>query len=415
MDYEKKNSKIFKIWAVLSMKKKLSTVGVFALICYAIFYVFTNWQDLLSETGEVRTLSISSDGKYVISANRGKTEKTWHDTKLVLWDINKREKKIIAENVNSNTAYFIPDSHDFMWQGRDNVVHIQNVDGKELESFKHFEIARHIMSADRTFYASANQTGKIFKGHGENMVPIYTDTPLWRHYNFHLSDKYFLTASSGSGYNEDGAAVQLNPTADPVQPSVYKKSSYDGVVLWDRETLKPVAELFGFGGRSDALFSPDGKWIVGGGENIRHYMWETANLTNQLNLANPEYGIKKREGGFDDSRLLRVPGVELGLNNPVTYAFVTDTEFIELRMAPPRDGKGEKHSPLFTVGDPWIKAFVEIGDDPAISTDFFEKSNSVASAPKAHILVTGQAHHGGINVYRYHPDKMELEKIWVAY
>ncbi|KYK75184.1 hypothetical protein SA2876_08065, partial [Aggregatibacter actinomycetemcomitans serotype e str. SA2876] len=42
-------------------------------------------------------------------------------------------------------------------------------------------------------------------------------------------------------------------------------------------------------------------------------------------------------------------------------------------------------------------------------------SNSVASAPKAHILVTGQAHHGGINVYRYHPDKLELEKIWVAY
>ncbi|OOF66482.1 WD40 repeat domain-containing protein [Rodentibacter sp. Ppn85] len=397
------------------MKKKFWIAGIIALVGYGMFYLFTNWQDLLSETGEVMTLSISSDGKYVISAHRGKTEKTLHDTKLVLWDIEKREKKVIAENVNSNTAYFIPDSYDFMWQGRDNIVHIQNVEGKELKSFKHFEIARHIMSADRTFYASANQTGKIFKGYGENMVPIYTDTPLWRHYNFDLSDKYFLTASSGRGTREDGAVVGLNPIADPVQPSVYKKSSYDGVVLWDRNTLKPVAELFGFGGRSDALFSPDGKWIVGGGENLRHYMWETANLTNRLNMANPEYGIKKEEGGFDDSHLLRVPGVELGLNNPVTYAFVTDTEFIEFRLAPSRDGRGEKYSPLYTVGDPWIKAFVEIGDDPAISTRFYELSNSVASAPKAHILVTGQAYHGGINVYRYHPDKMKLEKIWVAY
>lgn len=395
------------------MKKKLFTVGVFALICYVIFYVFTNWQDLISETGSVQTLGISSDGKYVISAHRWKNDKRKDKTKLVLWNIDKREKKVIAEDVNTDSAYFIPDSHDFIWQGLDNVVHIQNVDGKELESFKHFDLTRHIMSADRTFYASANQTGKIFKGYGENIVPIYTDIPIWIHYNFDLSNKYFLTSSNG-GTPENAGTAQLNPTADPVQPSVYKKSSYDGVTLWDRTTLKPVARLWGFGGRSDALFSPDGKWIVGGGENIRHYMWETANLTNRLELADPDRGIRNSEG-YDDSQLLRVPGVEIDLNNPVTYAFVTDTEFIELRMAPPRDGKGEKHSPLFTVGDPWIKAFVEIGDDPAISTDFFEKSNSVASAPKAHILVTGQAHHGGINVYRYHPDKMELEKIWVAY
>ena len=335
-------------------------------------------------------------------------------TKLVLWDLDKREKKVIAENVNTNTAYFIPDSHDFMWQGEDNMVHIQNVEGKELESFKHFKITRHIMSADRTFYASANQTGKIFRGHGENMAPIYTDTPIELHYNFDLFDNYFLTASLGRNTREDGAVVQFNLTADPVQPSVYKKSSYDGVVLWDKNTLKPVAELFGFRGRSDALFSPDGKWIVGGSENLSHYMWETANLTHRLRLADPDSGIRNPEKD-DDSQRLRIPGVELGLNNPVTYAFVTDTEFIELRMAPPKDGWGEKHSPLYTVGDPWIKAFVEIGDEPAISTDAYEKSNSVASAPQAHILVTGQAYHGGINVYHYHPDKMTLEKIWVAY
>jgi len=205
------------------MKKKLWLAGIIALIGYGMFYLLTNWQDLLSETGQVMTLSISSDGKYVISAHRGKTEKTLHDTKLVLWDIEKREKKVIVENVNSNTAYFIPNSHDFMWQGRDNIVHIQNVEGKELESFQHFEIARHIMSADRTFYASANQTGKIFKGHGENMVPIYTDTPLYRHYNFDLFGNYFLISSGGGGRYSPDSAVAFNPKEDPIQPSVYKK------------------------------------------------------------------------------------------------------------------------------------------------------------------------------------------------
>ena len=388
--------------------KNIFFLVLFIVLGWGGYYVYENRHDVFSSTGRVETLDISSDGKYVISAHSG------NETKLVLWDIEKHEKKVLAKRVNTNTAYFIPNSHDFMWQGsKDKIVHIQNVDGKELASFKHFEIARHIMSEDRKLYISADQTGEIYKGYGDEMKPIYTDTPIWEHYNFALSDKYFLSASGGGPYDPD-SAVELNPKEDPVQPSVYKKSSYNGVTLWDRETLKPVARLGGFGGRSDALFSPDGKWIIGGGENLRHYMWETANLTNRLMLADPDRGIRNPKVN-DDSKLLRVPGVNIGLNNPVTYAFVTETEFIEFRMSARKEGLGEKYSPLYTVGDPWIKAFVEIGNNPVISTDFYEKSNSVASAPKAHILVTGQAYHGGINVYRYHPDKMTLEKIWVAY
>ena len=388
--------------------KNIFFLVLFIVLGWGGYYVYENRHDVFSSTGRVETLDISSDGKYVISAHSG------NETKLVLWDIEKHEKKVLAKRVNTNTAYFIPNSHDFMWQGsKDKIVHIQNVDGKELASFKHFEIARHIMSEDRKLYISADQTGEIYKGYGDEMKPIYTDTPIWGHYNFDLSDKYFLSASGGGPYDPD-SAVELNPKEDPVQPSVYKKSSYNGVTLWDRETLKPVARLGGFGGRSDALFSPDGKWIIGGGENLRHYMWETANLTNRLMLADPDRGIRNPKVN-DDSKLLRVPGVNIGLNNPVTYAFVTETEFIEFRMSARKEGLGEKYSPLYTVGDPWIKAFVEIGNNPVISTDFYEKSNSVASAPKAHILVTGQAYHGGINVYRYHPDKMTLEKIWVVY
>lgn len=385
--------------------KNIFFLVLFIVLGWGGYYVYENRHDVFSSTKGVRNLSISSDGRYVVSAHYGK--------KLVLWDLEKRTKEVIAERVNTNSPYFIPNSHDFMWQDKNNIVHIQNVEGKEITHFKHYKVERHLMSEDRKLYISADQTGEIYKGYGDEMKPIYTDTPIRQHYNFALSDKYFLSASGGGPYDPD-SAVELNPKEDPVQPSVYKKSSYNGVTLWDRETLKPVARLGGFGGRSDALFSPDGKWIIGGGENLRHYMWETANLTNRLMLADPDRGIRNPKVN-DDSKLLRVPGVNIGLNNPVTYAFVTETEFIEFRMSARKEGLGEKYSPLYTVGDPWIKAFVEIGNNPVISTDFYEKSNSVASAPKAHILVTGQAYHGGINVYRYHPDKMTLEKIWVVY
>ncbi|NBH75902.1 WD40 repeat domain-containing protein [Rodentibacter pneumotropicus] len=381
---------------------------LFIALGWGGYYVYENRHDVFSSTKGVRNLSISSDGRYVVSAHYGK--------KLVLWDIEKRTKTVLAERVNTNSPYFIPNSHDFMWQDKNNVVHIQNVEGQEIAHFKHYKVERHLMSEDRTLYISADRTGEIYKGYGDDMVPIYTDTPTWRHYNFALSDKYFLTASSGRGTREDGSVVQFNPTADPVQPSVYKKSSYNGVVLWDRNTLKPAAELFGFGGRSDALFSPDGKWIVGGGENGRDYMWSVENLNHRQELASI-YGIYDKNTRKYDVSGNKPIFEAVGVSTPdtIAYAFVTDSEFVQLKETGMMDGTGKEYMNLYTVGDPWIKAYVNIGFYPAISTNAFEKSNSVDSAPKANILVTGQAVHGGINVYRYHPDKMELEKIWVAY
>ncbi|TYA48540.1 WD40 repeat domain-containing protein [Aggregatibacter actinomycetemcomitans] len=369
--------------------------------------MYENRHDVFSSTKGVRNLSISSDGRYVVSAHYGK--------KLVLWDLEKRTKEVIAERVNTNSPYFIPNSHDFMWQDKNNIVHIQNVEGKEITHFKHYKIERHLMSEDRKLYISADQTGEIYKRHGDNMVPIYTDTPTWRHYNFALSDKYFLSSSSGGPYEPD-SAVEFNPKEDPVQPSIYKKSSYNGLVLWDRKTLKPVARLGGLGGRSDALFSPDGKWIIAGGENKRDYMWPIDDLNHRQPLASINGFYDENTKVRENSGNLPIPeGISLATPHTVAYAFVTDTEFIQLTQTGMMDGTGNDYVNLYTVGDPWIKAYVEIGFDPAISTNAFEKSNSVDSAPKAHILVTGQAAHGGINVYRYHPDKMELEKIWVAY
>ena len=55
------------------------------------------------------------------------------------------------------------------------------------------------------------------------MVPIYTDTPLYRHYNFDLFGNYFLISSGGGGRYSPDSAVAFNPKEDPIQPSVYKK------------------------------------------------------------------------------------------------------------------------------------------------------------------------------------------------
>ena len=355
-----------------------------------------------SATSGVAALEVSSDGQYIITAH-GRDE-------LVLWDVAKKEKKLLAKNANPYSAYFIPDSHEFMWQDTNNVVHIQDVNGQEIKQFSHFETEGHIITADKSFYLSADTWGKLYKGYGDNLVPIYTDEPIApsQPYTLSIHDNYILsTYNTITGRNDPPAETNL--TANPVNPDIHKKSSYAGVTLWDKTTLKPIARLWGNSGRTTGRISPDGKWVVAGSDNQGKFMWEIKNPTNRIGLSDIEGKYNVSLGGFDTSKLIPIPDKfgdkQITLTNTSAVAFVSEEDFILF----PQNNKNEL-ALLFTVGDPWIKAYVEIGRNPPISTG----NLSIASSPKAHILVTGQGGKGGINVYRYHPATKELEKIWVA-
>ena len=355
-----------------------------------------------SATSGVASLGVSNDGQYIITAH-GRDE-------LVLWDVAKKEKKLLAKNANPYSAYFIPDSHEFMWQDTNNVVHIQDVNGQEIKQFSHFETEGHIITADKSFYLSADTWGKLYKGYGDNLVPIYTDEPIApsQPYTLSIHGNYILsTYNTITGRNDPPAETNL--TANPVNPDIHKKSSYAGVTLWDKTTLKPIARLWGNSGRTTGRISPDGKWVVAGSDNRGKFMWEIKNPTNRIGLSDIEGKYNLSLGGFDTSKLIPIPDKfgdkQITLTNTSAVAFVSEEDFILF----PQNNKNEL-ALLFTVGDPWIKAYVEIGRNPPISTG----NLSIASSPKAHILVTGQGGKGGINVYRYHPATKELEKIWVA-
>ena len=355
-----------------------------------------------SATSGVASLGVSSDGQYIITAH-GRDE-------LVLWDVAKKEKKLLAKNANPYSAYFIPDSHEFMWQDTNNVVHIQDVNGQEIKQFSHFETEGHIITADKSFYLSADTWGKLYKGYSDNLVPIYTDEPIApsQPYTLSIHGNYILsTYNTITGRNDPPAETNL--TANPVNPDIHKKSSYAGVTLWDKTTLKPIARLWGNSGRTTGRISPDGKWVVAGSDNRGKFMWEIKNPTNRIGLSDIEGKYNVSLGGFDTSKLIPIPDKfgdkQITLTNTSAVAFVSEEDFILF----PQNNKNEL-ALLFTVGDPWIKAYVEIGRNPPISTG----NLSIASSPKAHILVTGQGGKGGINVYRYHPATKELEKIWVA-
>ena len=371
-------------------------------------------------TAPVLSLSVSTDGRYVISAHAAEdADRHKPIGQLVLWDVDRKEKTILARNANAFSASFIPDSHEFMWQDSKNIVHIQNVEGKEVTNFRHFQVKTHIMSADKQFYLSSNMedNGQLYKGYGEDLVPVYTDGGIPFPLTLSMTKDYFLSATE-TCTTSPYPVVETNLTINPVNPDSSKRSSYTGVTLWDRHTLKPIARLYGNCGYTTGLISPNGDWVVTGGENLSNYMWEIHNLNNRQDLAQVNSDLNHENSERYKQKLLPKPdkfkNKQLALNHTVAIAFLTEKDFILLGKSGNKNGFGDELARLFTVGEPWIKAYVEIGNDPSISTNYYQRNLSVSSSPKAHILVTGQATGGGINVYKYHPEKMELEKIWVA-
>ena len=388
-------------------------ITVLLLIVIFIFYQY-------NRTAPIISLSVSTDGRYVISAHATEdADRHKPIGQLVLWDIEKKEKTILARNANAFSAFFIPDSHEFMWQDNKNIVHIQNVEGKEIENFPHFQVKTHIMSADKQFYLSSNMedNGQLYKGYGEDLVPVYTDGGIPFPLTLSMTKDYFLSATE-TCTTSPYPVVETNLTINPVNPDSSKRSSYTGVTLWDRHTLKPLARLYGNCGYTTGLISPNGDWVVTGGENLSNYMWEIHNLNNRQDLAQVNSDLNHENSERYKQKLLPKPdkfkNKQLALNHTVAIAFLTEKDFILLGKSGNKDGFGDELARLFTVGEPWIKAYVEIGNDPSISTNYYQRNLSVSSSPKAHILVTGQATGGGINVYKYQPEKMELEKIWVA-
>ena len=399
----------------MAKKNKLLKILITALLLTSVFIFYQ-----YNRTDPVISLSVSSDGRYVVSGHVGRNADPSNPIgQLVLWDIEKKTKTVLSKNANAFSAMFIPDSHEFMWQDDKDIIYMQNVDGQVIKSFQHpFTLQNHRMTADKSFYLSADMWNHLYKGYENDITPIYTDgASISKPVDLSVVGDYFLSVTAPCS-DPDSPVAETQLTANPINPSEYKKNSYDGVILWNKNTLKPVAKLNGNCGATNGLISPDGKWVITGGENGAYYMWEINNLNNRLSLAFQDEYIKNENiKKYDKNEVLYIPkeieerGISMG---KVAYAFITETEFIGLGKSENKDGDGNEFASLFTIGNPWVKGYVEIGNNPSISTNYFQRNLSVSSSPKAHILVTGQATGGGINVYKYHPEKMELEKIWVA-
>lgn len=397
-------------------------IGVGTVLALAYYGVL-----MLTRLEPVTSISVSSDGRYVISAHE--------DGALVLWDIEARDREQLADNANLYSAYFIEESDVFLWQDQEDMVYVQRVDGEVIEEFEHFPTYGHVMSADREHYLSSNQTWNIYHGHGDALRPVLRDsqspsfTGTGQVLNLSMGGDFFVSGGSGSpgGELEDSPPVRE-------EDDLRFSSSYGGVTLWDIDTLEPVAKLPGNSSKTYAAISPDGEWVVSGDENTIGLFWNTDEPQERHRMADYDGGIYLEDTPFeegdsrnwDTSELITVPEAEKPNDRGVRYSLATPTtialafingseEFLRIGYSQYRsDGTSQTYAALFEAGNPWPQAYLDLGTDPFPSVNNYSRNLSIDSAPDANVLVTGHAFDGGITVYRYDPDDRTLAKEWVG-
>ncbi|SHF86882.1 hypothetical protein SAMN02745148_03724 [Modicisalibacter ilicicola DSM 19980] len=363
-------------------------------------------------------LGVSSDGRHAISTHKSKH--------LILWDLEQRSRKILSTSANIYSAYFIHDRDAFLWQDLDNQVRVQTVNGAVLQKFRHFPTYGHVVDTSLEHYIASDEEWNLFHGYGKAMQPIKQDgtSPnflgVGKLFILSLSEKKGLLVSAGSSNDED-----FDPKKTPPILDNQLFSNYGGVILWDIKTLKPVAQLPGNNVKVDAALSPDGQWIVTGDENGIGLFWDTANTSRKNRMASYTGGIFLENSPYelldprkyDKSGLIPVPMADkpdrwgdrhLTTTTTVALAFINDSqEFL-------RFGYRSHWVALFEAGNPWPQKYFDLGDDPYPSTASYLRSLSIATAPKAQVLVTGHRYDGGITVYRYDPQARTLKKEWVG-
>lgn len=405
-------------------RKKIIGFGAVLFILLASGVLAWQFMDRLEP---VMALGVSSDGKYVVT--------THEDGALVLWDIERKKREVLSNEANIYSAYFIEESDAFLWQGQNDLVYVQSVNGEVIEKFEHFPTYGHVMDSTFSDYLASDIDWNIFHGYGDDMQPVMQDgvSP-----SFKGSGKILklMLSEQGRKFVSAGLGDRESPSVDEV-PAVAPErrfSNYTGVTLWDLDTFQPIAMLPGNSFKVDATISPNGEWVVSGDENTLGFFWDTNAPQERRRMADYLSGVfledlpegLATDEYWDKSKLIDVPrkdksdehGVYRPLATPTTIAiaFINGSkEFLRIGYSQYRsDGSSQTYAALFEAGNPWPQAYLDLGTDPFPSVNNYSRNLSIDSAPDANLLVTGHAFDGGITVYRYDPEERTLAKEWVG-
>jgi len=357
-------------------------------------------------------VSVSSDGHYAIS--------THLDHRAVLWNLRKHKKQLVSKDANPYSAYFIKNSDMYLWQDMRGFVHVETVNGKSVMVFPGVMAYGNVMTTNLKHYFAVDGDWNLYAGMGQNQhaikkgfnARIFLEARKLLNLQFSEDQQRLLTSGFINSGQQD-LPLSLGPDAKSAGLLKKNEKNYsllDGVVIWDVASGDPIAKLTGDQSQVFAEFGPSDNVVVGGDAASMGFIWSVRTGQRVLTLDslidsplitpkgqnNGEHPIPKQfrnRGGFVSTAILSIKFV--------------DTSGDYLRFT-----HGVPYAILYNINNPAPLKYFSLGTNPWPAVERYYQDESIDSAPKANILVTGQEFFGGINVYRYNPDKQTLTKEW---
>ena len=359
-------------------------------------------------------LSVSTDGHYAISTNSSK--------QAVLWNIKDKDYKIISNNANIYSAYFVKNTNNFIYQDdKTNEVILENINGTVIKKLNPgFATYGEVMTSDLNTWIGSDdnyQTTKITNGIKQVILyyycgPNYHDAPI---------------PPQGALYRCGGvlgAGKLLNYTLSSDDKYLIG-SGFGDVFLWNISTDTLVSDMQKNDPQVYATFSPDSAMILSGdiGSHLYAFSVNQQNLiAMELNAPKtPELAAYFLDNNIQDPQM----GVPV-----VTIKYIDSNNFFVFISAAP---DSFNYAILYNLADkkssnskwyqynlsprkyiPLIKgAATDFNYDPTwpMTTDY-ARDEAIDTSPSAHILVMAMDGANGILVYHYDPATQELTNVW---
>ncbi len=394
-------------------------IGFLFLILWFVY-------DLCVERSFLMQIKLSSDGHYAIS--------THHGGYLMLWDLEKKTRKTIGKYPNIYSVYFIPDTHNFLWQRvKDNEVIVQNVEGKVIKTFNPgFPVYGHVMQKDLSTYITSDMDWNLYFLDQKRMKRFQEDHGGFlggmKLLGLNLSENYLLTTGVGN-LNGEQYPITIGRNERQIRrmkiPDRINDSLLEGVALWDLKTHKPLKKFIGNIQQTDGGITADEKTVIAGDENSFMYSWDVdSGIRRRMDEpANPDFNCGIDEECWEALRKQLGEDVprpkdfythnQIHSTSNLAVRFIDEKHFLRFVME-------VNYAILYSVDSPKILAYIDLGQNPKPQSFFHADANMIDTAPKAKALVMGQnfmnkvpiSKGTGIIVYKYDNEKKQLQRVW---
>lgn len=380
---------------------------VLILLCCLLLTACTG-KPPANSAGRIMVLSISSDGKYVISSSVSQH--------IVLWNIPQKAYQIIAGGANIYSAYFIKNTDDFIYQDdRSNKVYVMNVHGKTLKILNPgFPTYGEVLTANLNNYFAANVHNEVFNLRNSVLKKILYH---WCGPNYQDEGAVPPKGMPYTCYDFEGIGKLFGFTLANNE-KFFTNAGNDEYYLWDATHASLIKHVIKNEGSTIATISPNDRIIISTDDGTNAYLY---NIKNHIGIPFfydfPNTGVMKAFEVANNETVLGVNAVKYIDNDHVLVFIGCDVTIFnyatlfKVQLVPISKKehyywikhrlKAIKYLPLMRYLD---------GLEPITYSPL--RGAAIDTAPSAHVLVIAQAHNNGILVYQYDPKTQTLKPIW---